>query len=75
MHQDQSRQEPELPDGIVRAHDSLSAFFTSNTNTDVSFLDHGNIVGTIANGQSHNFQSTLDHLHNSRFLRRTDTTA
>ena len=75
MNKHQSSEEAKLTNGIVRRHDSLSTFFTSNTNTDVSFLDHGNVISSITDGKSHDLKTVLDHRHDCSFLRRADTTA
>ena len=75
MDQHQPRQEPELPYGIVGAHDSLPTFLTSNTDTDMRFLDHGNIVGAITNTKSHDIQPMLDHGDDGGLLCGADTTA
>src|SRR5579862_360433 len=49
MHQDQSTQKSELANGIIGTHDSLSSLLTGNTNTNVRFLNHGDIICTISN--------------------------
>lgn len=75
MHKHQPRQEAELANSIIRAHDRLSAFLTSNTNTHMCLLDHSNVVGTVTDTKRHDVQPMLDHLHHRRLLRRADTTA
>ena len=52
-----------------------TARFTSNTNSDVSLLNHGNIVGTVTDRQSHDIKTVLDHVDNSSLLTGTNTTA
>lgn len=47
VYQHKSRQETELSNGIICTHDSLTSLFTSNTDTNMRLLNHGNIVGTI----------------------------
>jgi hypothetical protein len=75
VNKHKSLKKTELTDCIVGRHDGLPAFFTSNTNTNVGFLDHGNIVGTITNGQRHDIKADLDKLDDGRLLRRAYSTA
>jgi hypothetical protein len=41
----------ELSNGHVRGPGSLKTFDTTDTDADMSCLDHRNIVGAVANGQ------------------------
>ena len=75
MYQYQSCQESELSNGIVCTHDGLSTFFTSDTDTDVSLLNHSNVVGTVTNRQCHDLEAILDHANHGGFLGRRHTTA
>mmetsp|Transcript_16366 Transcript_16366/g.22691 ORF Transcript_16366/g.22691 Transcript_16366/m.22691 type:complete len:297 (+) Transcript_16366:387-1277(+) len=52
MHQQQVAEVLELSNSIIRAHSSLRAFFAKNTDTNVSFLDHRHIIGSVPNSQS-----------------------
>jgi hypothetical protein len=60
MHKDQALEEPELAYSIVGGHSRLSTFFTNDTNPDVGFLNHGDIIGPISNRESHDIQAILD---------------
>ncbi|KAH0294402.1 phospholipid-translocating P-type ATPase, partial [Aureobasidium sp. EXF-3399] len=70
----------EVCDGLCESavrptrHDCLSAFLTSDTNSNMSFLNHGDVVSTIANSQSHDVEPILNHANNGSFLTGTDTT-
>jgi hypothetical protein len=75
MHQKEALEIPELANRIIGRHNGLSTFFASNTDTDVSLLDHSHIVRAIANGKSHDVQSVFDHVHDSGLLCGTDAAA
>jgi hypothetical protein len=75
VNKHETREEAKLANSIIRGHDGCSTFDTSNTNTHVCFLNHGNIVGTIANSKGQAVQTGLDHVNYSSLLARTDTTA
>ena len=60
MDQHQPCQESKLTKGIVCRHSSLATFLTNNTDTNVSSLNHRNIVSTITNGKSHDIQRITD---------------
>jgi hypothetical protein len=75
MDQHQARQEPELPNGIVRTHDSLPALLARNTDTNVRLLNHGHVVGAITDTKGHDVQAVLDHGHDGGLLRGADTAA
>ena len=63
MDQHQPCEEAELTDRVVRAHDCLSTFFSSDTDTYMRFLNHSNIISTVSDTrQSHNIEPILDHL-------------
>lgn len=46
MDKNKTSEVSKLSDGIIGAHDGLSSFLSSNTDSHISFLDHRNIVGT-----------------------------
>mmetsp|Transcript_2404 Transcript_2404/g.6699 ORF Transcript_2404/g.6699 Transcript_2404/m.6699 type:complete len:202 (-) Transcript_2404:233-838(-) len=48
-------EESELRDSKVGCVDCLLSFLSRNTDADVRFLDHANVVGTIADSQRHWF--------------------
>mmetsp|Transcript_30701 Transcript_30701/g.77026 ORF Transcript_30701/g.77026 Transcript_30701/m.77026 type:complete len:361 (+) Transcript_30701:278-1360(+) len=65
VHQEQTLQEAELTDRVVRAESSLHTFLAANTDTDLSSLNHGHVVGTVAHRQrdlAHLALHQLDHL-------------
>mmetsp|Transcript_17808 Transcript_17808/g.62498 ORF Transcript_17808/g.62498 Transcript_17808/m.62498 type:complete len:585 (+) Transcript_17808:2623-4377(+) len=53
MYQQQSLQKAELSDGKIGCVDSLSALATRNPNSNLRLLNHGHIIGTVADGQRH----------------------
>jgi len=61
----------------------LPAFLAEDAHADISFLNHGDVVGTIANGQRHrawNFAETgpfglLHQLYHERLLQRREPAA
>lgn len=55
VNKEQLGEEPELCNRVVRGASSLKAFFPCNADTDVSFLDHGYVVGAIY----HNWELVL----------------
>lgn len=73
MDKEQFPQEAELSNGHVGGTSSLQTFDTTDTNSDMSCLDHGYIVGTVANGKKQRFQMTLDKLDHEGFLKRRNT--
>jgi hypothetical protein len=60
MNQKELRQEPELPEGVIRRHGSLRTLKTEKTTSNVGFLDHRNVVGTVPDGQRHSLAALLD---------------
>lgn len=46
MHKNKTPEISKLSDGIIGAHDGLSSFLSSNTDSHISLLDHRNVVGT-----------------------------
>jgi hypothetical protein len=53
-----------LPYGNICASSSLQTFDTADTHTDMSSLNHGNVVGAISNSKQNSFQMTFDKLDN-----------
>mmetsp|Transcript_30860 Transcript_30860/g.80928 ORF Transcript_30860/g.80928 Transcript_30860/m.80928 type:complete len:487 (-) Transcript_30860:1406-2866(-) len=53
MHKQQLHQIAELTNCVVRRVDRLHAFVTADTDTNVCSLDHGHVIRTITNSQSH----------------------
>jgi hypothetical protein len=41
--------EPELSNGIIRRTNSLQTFLSTDSHTNMRRLDHGDIIGSIAN--------------------------
>lgn len=52
----------------VSASCSLETLNTADTDTNMSSLDHADIVGTVSDGQQERLQVTLDKLDNQGFL-------
>lgn len=46
VDEEQLGEEAELSNGVVGGHGSLRSLETSDTDSDVSLLNHGNVVGT-----------------------------
>ncbi len=53
MHKHQPRQEPKLPNRIIRTHDRLPALLARNPHPDIRLLNHRHIVRPIPNRQRH----------------------
>jgi hypothetical protein len=51
VHEQQAREEAELGDGKVRVVHSLAALLAGNADANVSRLQHGHVIGAVANGQ------------------------
>ena len=75
MHKQQPLQEAELRDGVVGRVHRLSTFFTRDTDTDVGGLNHGDVVGTVADGETHDAEAILDEVDDLRLLLGGYTTA
>lgn len=75
MHENQPTQKSELTNGVVRRHDRLTSLFSCNTHANVGLLDHGNIIGTVANSKGKTIQSSLHHVHDLGLLTRTNPAA
>ena len=73
MDKYEASEEAELADGVVRGHNRSTAFHTSNPDTNMRFLNHGDIVGTITDREGQAVEAGLDHVHNSSLLRWTDS--
>ena len=52
MHDEQLRQKAELTKGVVGGHGCLGAFEAEESTADVGFLDHGDIVCAVTDGES-----------------------
>lgn len=75
MHK-KSPQESKLAKCKVTRLNSTHTLITIEANTNMSFFDHGNIVGTISNGKSNNFWIIiLNKADYISFLTRRDPTA
>ena len=75
MDEDQPLQEAELADGVVGRHDGLPTFLAGDADADVGLLDHGHVVGAVADRQRHDVEAVLDQPHDGGLLARTDATA
>ena len=75
MEEHQRLQESELPNSEVRGPGGLHAFFSCDSNTNMSLINHGDIVSTISYTQSSLVRvGSLDHLNDICLLFWTDTT-
>ena len=62
MYQNQTTEHLELRDGEVGGLDGTQALITVKANSDMSFINHGNIVSSIAHSQSYGISVVfLDH--------------
>ena len=75
VHDEQLRKEAELAKRVVRAHCCLRALVTEQTNANVGFLNHGDIVCAIANRERHGLAAVFDELNREGLLSRAHTTA
>ena len=55
MHKKKLAEEAELTNGNIGAPGSLQTLDATDTHSDMSSLDHGDIVGTIADGKQERF--------------------
>lgn len=74
MHQEQLSQVPELSNGHVGSSRGLKSFNTTNADTHMRRLDHGNIVGSIAYRQEKRFLVSLNQFDDKGLLERRNTT-
>lgn len=74
MHKQQLSQVSELTNGDISAPRRLKTLNPTDANADVRRLDHGDVVGTVADGQQDCFEISLDELDDQRFLQGRDTT-
>jgi hypothetical protein len=68
MNEHQPTQKPELSNCIIRTHHSLPSFLARNPHTDMSLLNHRNVIRTIPDRERHHVQPILDHSHDESFL-------
>lgn len=68
MNQQQLAEEAELTNGDVGAARGLQTFDTSDTHTDVSGLNHRDVVGPVADGEQDGLEVPLDQLDHQRLL-------
>lgn len=65
-----------MPDREICTSGRLLPLLAEDTDADVSFQDHADVVGAIANGQGDLlWESRFDHLHNIRLLLWGDSTS
>lgn len=72
VHQQQTFQVPELSDRIVAGQDGLHSLLAGDADTDVGRLNHGHVVGSVADGQRDRLLHALNQLHHQRLLQRSD---
>lgn len=68
MDKGELTQESELRDRDIRTSRGLETFETTNTNTNMGGLDHGDIVCAVANGQENLGRILLDQLDHQCLL-------
>lgn len=64
---------PELGNRNISRPSCLKTFHTADTNTDMGCLNHGHIVGTIADSKEQRFEMSFDQFNNQRLLKGRDT--
>lgn len=74
MNQKQLSKEPELANCDISRSCGLKAFDTADTDSDMSGLNHGHIIGTVANGQEESLLVALDKLDDQSLLKGRDPT-
>lgn len=74
MDREESLQVLELLETEIRGPGSLGTLHSLDTHTDVGSLDHGDIVGTITDGQSDLVQFLADQFDDQSLLKRGNTT-
>lgn len=60
MDEQKPSKESELAKSVVGRHGSLGALETIETDANVRLLDHGDVVGSIANRQRHRIAAFFD---------------
>lgn len=68
MHKQQLLQESELANGNIGTSRCLKTFHTSNTHTNMSGLNHGDIIRAIADCEQDRLEMSLDELDDKCFL-------
>lgn len=74
MNQKQLSKEPELANCDISRSCGLKTFDTADADSDMSGLDHGHIIGTVANGQEESLLVALDKLDDQSLLKWRDPT-
>jgi hypothetical protein len=65
MDEEQWLQEFEHSDSEICTSGCLLAFFSKDANSNVSFQNHGYIIGTITNCEGNFFRESLSNQHNN----------
>ncbi len=68
-------EEAELGDRVIRSAGCLETLHTGDTDANVSLLNHGNIIGSVSNGQRHRLRLNCYSLNNFRLLTGRHSTA
>ena len=63
-----------MANGNIRTSGRLEAFDTTDSDTNMSSLDHTDVVGAITNGQQERLEIALDQLDDQGFLQGRHTT-
>src|ERR1700744_6320838 len=69
MHQKELPQVPELANGDVGASSGLEGLHAADTNTKMGRLNHGDVVGSVSDGQQERLQMPLDEFDNQCLLK------
>ena len=56
MDEEESAEELELPDCIIRVSSCLVAFLSKDTNSNVGLLDHVHVISSITDSQSNSLR-------------------
>lgn len=69
MDEKELSQVAELTNGDIGTSSGLETLNTTYTDTDMSGLDHGDIIGAVANREKDCFEMALDQLDDQGFLK------
>lgn len=75
MNKKQLSKVSELSNRNIRRPSCLETFHTADTNTNMGSLNHGHIVGTIANSKEQRFEMSFNQFNNERLLEGRNATS
>lgn len=73
MHEQQFLEESELTNGDIGRPGSLKTFNSRDSDSNVSSLNHADVVGTVSDGEKKSFEVLLDEFDNESLLKRGDS--